>query len=316
MTVTREAVAAAKPFSDRATRWVGRRAAGPASRDRRRRCGATTPPPNATGCCSTTPSKRSARTGVLGLRVPAEFGGPGGRVARRAGRGHPDRARQFQCGAGASGALRILRAAAEQPRDARPNAREWFPRVNAGLVVGNAITDAAGKAPVERGHHGAAPTPTGVLRLNGYKFYSTGTLFADVIAVSAVDADGQRPAGDHSGRPRRCRTVRRLGRIRPAHHRQRRNAIHRCRRRSRRGDHGVRRQAPRATRTAFLQLYLAAVAVGIAYARARRRGRLRAARRRVRPRTRWPTRAASDPFVLAGRRRDRRRRGRGRSRSC
>jgi len=30
-----------------------------------------------------------------------------------------------------------------------------------------------------------------VLRLNGYKFYSTGTLFADVIAVSAVDADGR-----------------------------------------------------------------------------------------------------------------------------
>lgn len=30
-----------------------------------------------------------------------------------------------------------------------------------------------------------------MLRLNGYKFYSTGTLFADVIAVSALDADGR-----------------------------------------------------------------------------------------------------------------------------
>jgi len=30
-----------------------------------------------------------------------------------------------------------------------------------------------------------------VLRLNGHKFYSTGTLYADLIAVSAVDAEGR-----------------------------------------------------------------------------------------------------------------------------
>ena len=41
----------------------------------------------------------------------------------------------------------------------------------------------------ECGHHGARRRRR-VLRLNGYKFYSTGTLFADVIAVSAVDAEG------------------------------------------------------------------------------------------------------------------------------
>jgi alkylation response protein AidB-like acyl-CoA dehydrogenase len=29
------------------------------------------------------------------------------------------------------------------------------------------------------------------VRLNGYKFYSTGALFADVIAVSAIDAEGR-----------------------------------------------------------------------------------------------------------------------------
>ena len=73
------------------------------------------------------------------------------------------------------------------------------------------------------------PTPHGVLRLNGYKFYSTGTLFADVIAVSALDARGSRRTGDHSGGPARRRIVRRLGRIRPAHHRQRRHSIHRRR---------------------------------------------------------------------------------------
>lgn len=67
---------------------------------------------------------------------------------------------------------------------------EWFPRVNAGVIVGNAITDAKGKTPA-----GADTTlladGDGVLRLNGYKFYSTGTLFADLIAVSASDAEGR-----------------------------------------------------------------------------------------------------------------------------
>ena len=50
--------------------------------------------------------------------------------------------------------------------------------------------DAKGKTP------GGADTTLladgkGVLRLNGYKFYSTGTLFADLIAVSATDAEGR-----------------------------------------------------------------------------------------------------------------------------
>jgi alkylation response protein AidB-like acyl-CoA dehydrogenase len=66
----------------------------------------------------------------------------------------------------------------------------WFPLVNSGLVFGNAITDANGKAPVSSDSTLLADSD-GVLRLNGYKFYSTGTLFADVIAVSAVDADGR-----------------------------------------------------------------------------------------------------------------------------
>ena len=60
----------------------------------------------------------------------------------------------------------------------------------AGLIVGNAITDAAGKAPSSADTK-VLPDTDGVLRLNGYKFYSTGTLFADVIAVSALDAEGR-----------------------------------------------------------------------------------------------------------------------------
>jgi alkylation response protein AidB-like acyl-CoA dehydrogenase len=68
--------------------------------------------------------------------------------------------------------------------------RSWFPRITDGIVLGNAITDARGKAP------GASDTTLtvdadGVYRLNGYKFYSTGTLYADAIAVSATDVDGR-----------------------------------------------------------------------------------------------------------------------------
>jgi len=65
----------------------------------------------------------------------------------------------------------------------------------AGLIVGNAITDAAGKAPSSADTK-VLPDTDGVLRLNGYKFYSTGTLFADVIAVSALDVN------DHEAIPR------------------------------------------------------------------------------------------------------------------
>ena len=66
----------------------------------------------------------------------------------------------------------------------------WFPRVYPGLIVGNAITDAAGRAPSSADTK-VLPDTAGILRLNGYKFYSTGTLFADVIAVSALDANGR-----------------------------------------------------------------------------------------------------------------------------
>lgn len=58
------------------------------------------------------------------------------------------------------------------------------------MVFSNAITDAHGKAPSSADTTLLADA-SGTLRLNGYKFYSTGTLFADVIAVSAIDAEGR-----------------------------------------------------------------------------------------------------------------------------
>jgi alkylation response protein AidB-like acyl-CoA dehydrogenase len=133
--------------------------------------------------------ERLRHAGLLTLRVPARYGGPGGTVRDvfttviQIARGSSNVAQSLRAHYGFSERLLSNRATeAERER--------WFPAVNSGLVFGNAVTDANGKAP------GSSDTTLladadGVLRLNGYKFYSTGTLFADVIAVSAVDADGR-----------------------------------------------------------------------------------------------------------------------------
>jgi len=129
------------------------------------------------------------RSGVLGLRVPTRYGGPGGSVRDVLGA-------VIQIGRGSSNVAQALRAHfgfAERllsNRATEAERREWFPRIADGIVLGNAITDAGGKTP------GASDTTLttdsgGVLRLNGFKFYSTGTLYADAIAVSAIDVDGQ-----------------------------------------------------------------------------------------------------------------------------
>jgi alkylation response protein AidB-like acyl-CoA dehydrogenase len=203
------------------------------------------------------------RTGVLALRVPAEFGGPGGKVRDvlsaviQIGRGSSNVAQALRAHFGFSERLLSNRAI--------PGERtEWFPRVNSGVVVGNAITDAAGRAPSSADTK-VLPDTAGVLRLNGYKFYSTGTLFADVIAVSALDADGRDvqviiPADragvelfdDWDGFGQRTTAS---GGTRFAEVAVRPEEVVTASEGNMLG-HG----------TAFLQLYLAAVAVGIAYA--------------------------------------------------
>ncbi len=128
-------------------------------------------------------------TGVLTLRVPTRYGGPGGSVRDvltaviRIARGSSNVAQALRPHFGFAERLLSNRASEDERA-------EWFPRINSGIIVGNAITDAKGKSP-----SGADTTlladGSGVLRLNGYKFYSTGTLFADLIAVSASDAAGR-----------------------------------------------------------------------------------------------------------------------------
>jgi alkylation response protein AidB-like acyl-CoA dehydrogenase len=127
--------------------------------------------------------------GLLSLRVPARYGGPGGGARDVFGA-------VIQIARGSSNVAQSLRAhfgfteRLLSNRATEAERAQWFPVVSSGRVFGNAVTDANGKAP------GSSDTTLladseGVLRLNGYKFYSTGTLFADLIAVSAIDADGR-----------------------------------------------------------------------------------------------------------------------------
>jgi len=126
--------------------------------------------------------------GVLTLRVPQRYGGPGGSI-------RDVLSAVIHIASGSSNVAQALRAhfgfseRLLSNRASEAERAEWFPKINAGLVVGNAITDAKGKTPGSSDTT-VLPDGDGVLRLNGHKFYSTGTLYADVIAVSAVDAEG------------------------------------------------------------------------------------------------------------------------------
>lgn len=132
---------------------------------------------------------RLRRTGVLGLRVPVRYGGPGGSVRDvltaviQIARGSSNVAQALRAHFGFSERLLSNRAMEEERA-------QWFPLVESGTVLGNAITDAKGKTPTSTGTT-VLPDASGALRLNGFKFYSTGTLYADRIAVSAIDAEGR-----------------------------------------------------------------------------------------------------------------------------
>ncbi len=146
-------------------------------------CAATTPRPNANGT-SILGRRPAAPHRVLGLRVPARYGGPGGASREvltavvHIARGSSNVAQALRAHFGF--AERLLSNRATEAERAH-----WFPAIDSGLVFGNAITDAKGKSPSSIGTTLRADAAGGLLRLNGLKFYSTGTLFADRIAVSA-----------------------------------------------------------------------------------------------------------------------------------
>ncbi|GHV08191.1 hypothetical protein AGMMS50229_16220 [Campylobacterota bacterium] len=120
------------------------------------------------------------------LRVPVELGGLGASV------------RQLfelliDLGAADSNLSQALRPhwafVEEQRLNDTESSRNWLRIVTQGKLVGNAVTE-AGDGAVERYQTAITDTPNG-LRLNGVKFYSTGSLYADYIAIHA-DRDGKR----------------------------------------------------------------------------------------------------------------------------
>ncbi|MGB8406501.1 MAG: acyl-CoA dehydrogenase family protein [Mycobacterium sp.] len=130
-----------------------------------------------------------ADTGVLALRIPREFGGPGGSIVDVV-------ETVIDIAAASSNVAQALRAHfgfVERllgNRGSHVLRARWFPEIIGGKIVGNAITEAVGASPASTGTTLRADGP-GPYRLDGRKFYSTGTLYADLIAVSAEREDGR-----------------------------------------------------------------------------------------------------------------------------
>jgi alkylation response protein AidB-like acyl-CoA dehydrogenase len=131
--------------------------------------------------------------GVGRLRLPAEDGGAGATLPELF-------AVVIDLAAADSNVAHILRAhfgfVEEQLHNPDSAARRrWLGLVAEGNIFGNAVSE-QNTLPVGRKagttHLDTVVTPDGAggFRLNGVKFYSTGTLFSDWVNVQAVDPDG------------------------------------------------------------------------------------------------------------------------------
>jgi alkylation response protein AidB-like acyl-CoA dehydrogenase len=78
----------------------------------------------------------------------------------------------------------VLRRAAGPERDV------WIERIGAGALVGNATSELTGTTLADISTR-VARGDDGVLRLDGRKFYSTGTLYADWVYLAAADGDAR-----------------------------------------------------------------------------------------------------------------------------
>jgi alkylation response protein AidB-like acyl-CoA dehydrogenase len=131
--------------------------------------------------------------GIGRLRLPTEDGGAGASLPELFGV-------VIDLAAADSNVAHILRAhfgfVEEHLHNPNPVAkRHWLGLVAEGNIVGNAVSEQSSRAvgrKVGTTHLDTVLTPddTGGFRLNGAKFYSTGTLFSDWISVHAVDPDG------------------------------------------------------------------------------------------------------------------------------
>jgi alkylation response protein AidB-like acyl-CoA dehydrogenase len=130
---------------------------------------------------------RAANFGAL--RVPVEFGGYGASARQLFGL-------LIDLAAAESNLPQVLRVHFSFVEDqlltpAGPAREQWLRAVASGALVGNAITE-AGVGAVDRYRTRLTPDEAGGgWRLNGVKYYSTGSLYADYIIVAA-DRDGER----------------------------------------------------------------------------------------------------------------------------
>lgn len=127
------------------------------------------------------------RAGFTRLRVPVEHGGEGLTLSEF----YPF---VVELGAADPNLVQALRAHllwVEQllvlPTD-DPRRDRWLRRIGAGVIIGNAVTEVnnvAGQVTTRVSREGDR------LRLDGTKFYSTGSLYADWIQVHAEDEEGR-----------------------------------------------------------------------------------------------------------------------------
>lgn len=132
---------------------------------------------------------RLARAGFAGLRVPAELGG--------AGLTFPEAVRLYlelaEADPNVLQALRVHVVNVETVvRTDSPTRETWLRRFAAGETVANATTEVGNR----RGHYETrlSTRPDGTQVLDGRKYYSTGSLYADWILVVAEDEDGDERA--------------------------------------------------------------------------------------------------------------------------
>lgn len=127
-----------------------------------------------------------AAAGFTSLRVPTEYGGGGLTFAEAA----PFIVDLAAADSNLAQALRAHLIFAENVvGHPDPVLRDrWLRRLAAGAVVGNAITEVNNA--VGEGTTRLVRDAQGTWRLNGTKYYSTGSLYADWIIVAAVDSAG------------------------------------------------------------------------------------------------------------------------------
>jgi alkylation response protein AidB-like acyl-CoA dehydrogenase len=131
--------------------------------------------------------RRLAAAGFTSLRVPVEYGG--------AGLSFAEQARLIvELAAADSNLVQALRAHLINQENVLGNPdpafrERWLQRLGAGAVVGNAVTEINNA--LGEGTTTLVQDEQGTWRLNGTKYYSTGTLYADWIIVAAVDARGE-----------------------------------------------------------------------------------------------------------------------------